>query len=276
MLYTCMTLDKSKLEPNPNLVYQTNMNKEKPFFNRVEREETLSQKVHSQIQNAIMQKVFLPGDRLPGEIELGEMFGVSRTAIREALRMLAARGLIEIRKGSGAFVNDFSVANVIDPFNQFLELKCGQASHLYLVQMRCMIEPEIARMAATRCSQDDLSFLTENLEQMKAHFDHPQEMIKIDIKFHRKLANTLENPLVPVIMEPIFQLMPKFISSTYRQERAPDLAIDYHTQILKALNERNGNAAYQAMKTHLELAEQHVLQYFKSIQFTDYNNLNDK
>ncbi|MBN2093269.1 FadR family transcriptional regulator [candidate division KSB1 bacterium] len=241
-----------------------------PPFNRVDREELLSQKVETQIKDAIIKKVFLAGDKLPGELELTKTFGVSRTAVREALRMLAARGLLEIRKGSGAYVSDFSVSNIVDPFSQFLELKCGKASHLYLIQIRRMIEPEIARIAASRFAEKEFTFLRENLAQMQETYQHPEEMMQIDIKFHRKLADSVGNPLISVVLEPIFQLLPKFISSTYSQERAPDLAIEFHEKILQAIAHHDEEAAYTAMKKHLEKAEEHVLQYYKTIGFADY------
>jgi GntR family transcriptional repressor for pyruvate dehydrogenase complex len=241
-----------------------------PPFNRVDREELLSQKIESQIKDAITKKVFVPGDKLPGELELTKIFGVSRTAVREALRMLAARGLLEIRKGSGAYVRDFSMSNIVDPFSQFLELKCGKASHLYLIQIRRMIEPEIARIAASHCTEKEIAFLRENLSQMQESYQHPEEMMQIDIKFHRKLTESAGNPLISVVIEPIFQLLPKFISSTYSQERAPDLAIEFHQKILEAITHQDEEAAYTAMKAHLEIAEDHVLKYYKTIGFTDY------
>ncbi|MDZ7373410.1 MAG: FadR family transcriptional regulator [candidate division KSB1 bacterium] len=232
--------------------------REIPFV-PVHREESLSLKVEKQIRDAILRKVFLPGERLPSELELCEAFGVSRTAVREALRMLSARGLVEIRKGSGAYVAELSPAIVVDPFAHLLEMKCGPESHLHLVQVRKFLEPDVARLAACQRSDEDLRILRQQLAIMEATFDGaPDEMILADIEFHRQLAAISRNPLVPIVLEPLFQLLPRFISDTYKQERAPDLAIRYHRRILEAVEKRDGDGAYQAMREHLEKAEEHA------------------
>jgi len=228
-------------------------------FVPVGREESLSEKVEKQIREAILRKVFLPGERLPSELELCEAFGVSRTAVREALRMLSARGLVEIRKGSGAYVCQLSLASVVDPFAQLLRMKCGPESHLYLVQVRKFIEPDVARLAAYHRTPEDLEDLQGQLAKMEAtHGGSPDEMILADIQFHRRLAAIAQNPLVPIVLEPLFRLLPQFISDTYKQERAPDLAIRYHRRILQAIDQRDGDAAYEAMREHLETAEEHA------------------
>ncbi len=238
-------------------------------FSKVERPELLSHKVESQISEAIKQKIFVPGDKLPGELDLSEKFGVSRTSIREALRMLAGRGLGEIRKGSGIYVADFDMSNIVDPFTLFLELKCGDHALLHIVRVRLFLEPEIAKLAAVHCTEDDITFLKEKSKAMENHSEHPYENVEHDIKFHRRIANATNNPLIPIIMEPIFQVLPKFISSTYKQSHAPDLAIKYHHQLLESFETGDGDGAYHAMRQHLLYAEAHVLQYYKENGYSD-------
>jgi GntR family transcriptional repressor for pyruvate dehydrogenase complex len=237
-----------------------------PFI-RIEREQPLSHKVEHQIREAIIQKIFLPGDRLPGEVEMAEKFGVSRTAIREALRMLSGRGLVEIRKGSGVYVSEICMSNVVDPFFQLLDMKCGEDSLLHLVRVRLFMEPEIAKLAAIHRSEDDLQFWSENFKIMKMHADKPEEMVEYDIKFHRRIAAAANNPIIPIIMEPIYQLLDKFISSTYKQSHAPDLAIQNHEKLVECFRNKDSEGAYNTMKKHIMEAEQHVLLYYESIGF---------
>ncbi|RMD92070.1 MAG: FadR family transcriptional regulator, partial [Calditrichaeota bacterium] len=82
------------------------------LFSRIGNHRTLSQEIEHKIETAILEKKLIAGQKLPTEKELCEMFGVSRTALREALQMLSARGLLYIKKGSGVFVNDFSARHV--------------------------------------------------------------------------------------------------------------------------------------------------------------------
>ncbi len=239
-------------------------------FVKIEREKSLSQKIESQIREAIKQKIFLPGDKLPGELELAEKFGVSRTAIREALRMLSGRGLVDIRKGSGVYVSEIDMSYVVDPFFQLLEMKCGEASLLHLIRVRLFMEPEIARLAARHCNGEHLTAFEKNLEKMISKAHQPEQMIDTDIKFHRLIANTTNNPIIPIIMEPIFQLLHKFISSTYRQSHAPDLAIENHTRLVECFRQKDGDGAYDVMRKHMREAEQHVIEYYESIGYTGY------
>jgi len=240
-------------------------------FMRVERPETLSNMVETQIRDAIQQKIFVPGDKLPGEIEFSEKFGVSRTAIREALRLLAGRGLVEIRKGSGVYVAELDMSNVVDPFYMFLDMKCGEYAHLHIIRVRLFMEPEIAKLAAVHCDENDIEYLRKQSQQMKTHANHPLENIQFDIKFHRRIANATNNPLVPIIMEPIFLLLDKFISNTYRQSHAPDLAIKYHHQLVDCFETKDEDGAYHVMRQHLIHAEEHVIQYYKQIGLNDFD-----
>ena len=189
-------------------------------FARIKREEPLSHRVERQIREAIKAKIFVPGDKLPGELELAEQFGVSRTAIREALRMLVGRGLINIRKGSGIYISEINMENVVDPFYQLLDMKCGEGGYIHLIRVRLMMEPDIAKSAAENRTDEDVSYLRGNFADMESHAEDPEEMRMIDMKFHRRLAKATGNPLIPTMMEPIYQLLPKFIASNNEIGRA--------------------------------------------------------
>ena len=241
---------------------------ESPFA-KIEREEPLSHKVESQIREAIRQKVFLPGDKLPGEFELSDKFGVSRTAVREALRMLSGRGMVDIRKGSGVYVSEMGMSTVVDPFYDLLQIKCGEGALLHILRVRLFMEPENTRLAVQHCSDEDILYLEEKYKQMAAHQDDPLKNIENDIKFHRRIAAATNNPLIPIIMEPIFQLLHKFISSTYKQSHAGEMAIKFHHDLVTHFKNRDVEAAAGTMREHLAHAEEHIVQYYKSIGYTE-------
>ncbi|MBN2413974.1 FadR family transcriptional regulator [candidate division KSB1 bacterium] len=240
-------------------------------FNKIQREESLSHKVERQIREAIRKKVFLPGDKLPGEFELAEKFGVSRTAVREALRMLSGRGLVDIRKGSGVYVTEMDISNVVDPLFNLLDMKCGKASLLHILRVRLFMEPEITRIAVMHSSEKDVEYLEEMYQHMETHKNNPVKNINYDIKFHQRISQATNNPLVPIIMEPIFQLLDKFISSTYKQSHASDLAIKFHHELVECFKTKDADRAFSVMHQHLSHAEEHIIQYYKSIGFTEFD-----
>lgn len=242
------------------------MDNNSPFV-KIQPTEPLSHRVENQIREAIKNKIFKPGDKLPGEVELGEQFGVSRTAIREALRMLVGRGLINIRKGSGIYVSEIDPSNVVEPFYQLLDMKCGKAGLLHLIRIRLFMEPEIAKSAALHRTEEDLDYLKENFIKFKDSENNPDEMVDIDIQFHRRISEATNNPIIPIIMEPIFQLLPKFISSNYKQSHAPDLAVKNHNMLIEFIEKKDDANAFKIMRKHMEEAEQHVLQHYEQIGF---------
>ena len=239
-------------------------------FARIKREEPLSHRVERQIREAIKAKIFVPGDKLPGELELAEQFGVSRTAIREALRMLVGRGLINIRKGSGIYISEINMENVVDPFYQLLDMKCGEGGYIHLIRVRLMMEPDIAKSAAENRTDEDVSYLRGNFADMESHAEDPEEMRMIDMKFHRRLAKATGNPLIPTMMEPIYQLLPKFIASNNERQYARERAVENHRGILRHIEMQNAEGAFQVMRNHMEEAEKFVLEYYERVGFTNF------
>jgi GntR family transcriptional repressor for pyruvate dehydrogenase complex len=240
------------------------------IFKKIQRNVPLSKKVEEQLKEAILQNVYSPGERLPSELELVEIFGVSRTAIREALRMLAGQGFVVIDGRNGVYVSELDFHDVLNPFTLLLKQKFGQSSHLYLKQIRRMIEPEMAKLAALKRSDEDVRILEKTLNEMKKRKSKPQLMINYDIEFHKQLAFASGNPILPMIMEPIFRLLPEFISENFKLSHAPDISIKQHEEILISIKNKDSEAAFTAMTTHMKTAEEHVLKYYEKIGFSDF------
>ncbi len=239
-------------------------------FEKIQQNIPLSKKVEEQLKEAILQNVYSPGDRLPSELDLVEIFGVSRTAIREALRMLAGQGFVEIHGRNGVFVSRLDYHDFVNPFGLLLKRKFGESSHLYLKQIRRMIEPEMARLAALKRTDEDVTKLEKYLVEMKKRKSDPQSMIDYDIEFHKQLAKASGNPILPIMMEPIFRLLPEFISENFKLSHAPDISIKQHEEILTGIKNKDAEATYRAMADHMETAEKHVLKYYEKIGFSEF------
>ncbi len=237
------------------------------LFTKVGNTQTLSQRVEKRIEEVIRQKKILPGEKLPTEKELCEMFAVSRTALREALRMLSGRGLITIRKGSGIYINDYSAILAVKPMSLFLELNFDKEQIFHVIRVRQMLEPEIARMAAKYRTEEDIVAFRTNLKRfIECRDEDYRREGELDREFHLLLARASGNPIIPVMVEPIFQLMPKIRTLVYAHvHHAKSVALEYHQKLIQAISDQDEQAAYEAMTAHLRLAEEHSLAVLKEI-----------
>ena len=139
-------------------------------FEKIGKDFTLSQEIEQKIEKAILEKQFKAGEKLPTEKELCEMFGVSRTALREALQMLCSRGLIHVKKGSGIYVQDYSPANVVRPMQMYLELNFDRNFLKHIITVRKILEPQIAGLAAINRTQSDIDCITKKSKRSEKMF----------------------------------------------------------------------------------------------------------
>ena len=224
------------------------------IFGKIGSKITLSQKIERRIEAAIRDKKLPVGSKLPTERELCESFGVSRTALREALRRLSARGLVEITKGSGMYVTGLKIDDAIKNLNLYYDMQFDRNLIAQIIEVRRLFEPEIARLAAKQRLQHDLSELQDNIEKFKeCNPDNIQLEADLDNKFHLTIALATHNPIVQISMEPIYSLLPRMRNLIYANvEGEKDVTLDYHIRIFNAINTQNGMEAAQLMAEHLK------------------------
>ena len=223
------------------------------LFDKIKRPSTLSQEIVESIERSILEKRLIPGQKLPTEQELCEMFSVSRTAVREALRMLSAKGLVSIRKRSGIFVSEFSSSDALSSVGLYLELNFDRNYILHVFDIRRAIEPDVCRWAAVRREPSDLENLEANLARME--LCDPEDRVTeslLDQEFHSLIVLASRNPVVPLVLEPVFSLMPKIRAMVYANiPNCKSSALDNHRRIMEAIRDRDGTTAYRAMEAHL-------------------------
>src|SRR5439155_10446564 len=173
----------------------------KTMFPRVTRAPRLSDKVADLLLETIVVRQLQPGERLPSERELGEQFGVSRTVIREAVRALAAKGVIEVRTGSGLRVAAVDSATVSESMSLFLR---GSSTLDYpkVHEVRAVLEVEVAGLAAERATEDDIAKLRAICERMEAAADVEEAALQ-DVEFHRVIAAATHNDLYLLLLDSI-------------------------------------------------------------------------
>ncbi len=223
-------------------------------FRNIGSKITLSQKIERRIETAIREKKLPVGSKLPTERELCESFGVSRTALREALRRLNARGLITIIKGSGMYITELKIDDAISTLNLYYDLKFDGNLIGQIIEVRSIFEPEIAKLAARQRNESDIIDLEKNLKEfLKCNPDNTQLEADLDNKYHLIIAKATHNPIVQVSMEPIYTLLPRMRNLIYANidgEKA--LTYEYHKLVADAIKDKNDQKAYDYMKEHLK------------------------
>ena len=236
------------------------------LFSKIGSKLTLSQKIERKIEEAIREKKLAVGSKLPTERELCEAFGVSRTALREALRRLSARGLIEITKGSGMTVTGFRVDDAIKTMNLYYDMQFDENLIPQIIEVRRLFEPQIASLAATQRNQNDLSDIQDNIEQFKnCDADNIQLESDLDNKFHLLIARATHNPIVQVTMEPIYSLLPRMRNFIYASiDDGREVTWENHLRIFDAINKQKANDAFRFMEEHLQRTSEIYEKYLHS------------
>ena len=224
------------------------------IFQNIGNKLTLSQRIERTLENAIREKKLTVGSKLPTEREMCESFGVSRTALREALRRLSARGLVTIQKGSGMYVSEINIEDAIDTLNLYYDLKFDKNLLSQIIEVRYIFEPEIAKLAAMNRTKKDLDILSRNLVEFeKCNPDNTQLEADLDNNFHLAITKATLNPIVQITMEPIFLLLPRMRNYIYGNiEGEKPHTIKFHKDLLEAVRKQDGERAYSIMKEHLE------------------------
>jgi GntR family transcriptional repressor for pyruvate dehydrogenase complex len=225
-------------------------------YQPLKREMKLADRAMLQLQELIVKKTFKQGDRLPSERELGERLGVSRTVVREAFRGLSIKGLVEVRDGAGAFVRSPS----IDLFSELLGIcvshtETGVVTSRHILEMRRVLEIEMTGLAADRRGPRDLSELRRLLDRMQQPAIVSEEWAKADVDFHGAIANASKNPLFPIVLRSIAEVLTRARLIAVRLPETPRKALFHHRRIYRELEQGSVAGARKAMEAHLREAE---------------------
>jgi GntR family transcriptional regulator, transcriptional repressor for pyruvate dehydrogenase complex len=210
----------------------------------------LYEQIVQQIEESIVKGALKEGDQLPAERELAQQFGVSRTAVREAVKALREKGLVEAYPGRGTFVTNGTSNSIRQSLDRMI--KSGQVEgSAYLVEVREILEPEIAALAATRADEQDLAALREAVSIMDNAKRDPDAFIEADLDFHLALAEAAANPLILSLIDSIVGVLREQRMSIFRVEGGPERGQYHHKRILEAVEHRDPQGAREAMRAHL-------------------------
>lgn len=208
----------------------------------------LSQSVADNILSMItIEKRFSVGDRLPNELNLSEELNVSRTTLREAIRILVALDILEIQRGKGTYVKENAFKKQQD-LEQLSNIKVN-ARDLY--EMRLIFEPEAAYYAALRATDSEIKRILEFGKKVEKEISNHQDRTDDEHSFHKAIAQATHNEFMNKLMPILYQAISKGVYLSLQSDKAIEDTINDHRMIMEFLEQRNAEGAKSAMKIHI-------------------------
>ncbi len=212
-------------------------------------EKRLSDSVADDIMSMIaIEKRFLPGDKLPNENELSEELNISRTTLREAIRILVTNSVLEIRRGKGTYVKEDIDLSIMESFDTLTDVKVN-AKDLY--EMRLIFEPEAAYYATIRASEAELKRILDYGMQIEQKIKRNEDRTAVEQKFHKSIVKATHNEFMEKLMPVIYQAIDKGVILSEKKELAIKDTINDHNMIIEFMKNRNPEGAKSAMKIHI-------------------------
>jgi GntR family transcriptional repressor for pyruvate dehydrogenase complex len=212
----------------------------------------LVDRVVNEVEGLIIGGQLVPDAKLPPEREFAEQLGVSRTVVREAVRILVTKGLLETKHGVGTTVREISTDQVVEPLGLLLAAHDISIDDLH--QVRSVLEIEIAGLAALHATEEDVERLEHIALQMEAVKDEPQAFVAADLELHQTLAKMSRNPLIVVLLDSITPLMQEVRLLVHRHPRLHETVMPDHLRIIERIAAKDDAGARRVMQEHLEHA----------------------
>jgi len=212
----------------------------------------LSQKIVAQISDRIVHRELKPGDRLPTERAMAEQFQVSRTAIRDAIKILSGSGLLEVHHGVGIFV-----ANPQHPASEVV-WNFTQAKLRDVFEIRKALETEAAYLAAERRDAMHLARLQKILQDARDHSDNVDVLNDRDAQFHIAIAESSQNYLLVKVMWTLLDVLADTRQASLAIPSRPQSSLEEHEAIVEAIVAQQPEKARLSMLYHLESVESSI------------------
>lgn len=218
---------------------------------RIGGRERHSEQIYWAMVDWLSETRVLPGDRLPGEVELADRFAVSRPTMREAIRVLEYSGLVESRRGrnGGLFVGQGAIPQVVGALRTLFII--GDKSRANLREAREIIEAGVTRLAASRITDEQLAILSRSIDQMASN-QSVESVKESNDSFHLTIADACENEFLRAMMIALNSLLNELVHHTPDELDTFELKVAGHRRVLAALTQRDPDAAAAAMREHIQ------------------------
>jgi len=219
-----------------------------------------SERIVSQIKSLLIEGKLSPGDKLPPERELAEIMNVSRTSVREAIKTLAAMGLVAIRKGHGVFVQEASLGSVINRVGDALIIKNDELEQLF--EIRKVLETQAARWAAERATEEEIAFIKRLVLEAKDACENPNPGDEVisnhDKAFHNAVIEASHNNVLAMVNTGLLGALGKVRAKTMTVPGRVVQSVLDHEDIAGAIAARDITRASKAMYDHIESVERSI------------------
>ena len=212
----------------------------------------LYEEIAARMMEQIRSGVLRPGDRLPPERALAEEYGVSRTAIREALRSMEMMGCVESHVGEGTYIKAPSLQDIVDPFSMLIAQNGRLGGDL--IEARLILETEIAALAARRRTDEQLSALDNTLVEMQRDIESGGMGLEADEAFHEILVKAAGNEALSAMLNMCAGMLSRTRPLTQSIKGVPKMALKDHAAICEAIRIQDERAARRLMREHLNRA----------------------
>jgi len=210
------------------------------------------ERIVEQLKHAIFEKKILPGEKLPTERELTQIFHTSRVTVRAAILTLRKAGLVRVRKGVGGgtfVVDDIGGGEILELLRDIIQWK--EISIQHVVDVRFIIEPEIAYLAAKNATDEDIQAIWATIEELGQFFVMKSKFKGTDENFHKALGRASKNPLLALFQASVMDILFEFIYDVVWREEHKENMLQHHKIIAKKVEEKDPEGARKAMITHL-------------------------
>jgi GntR family transcriptional repressor for pyruvate dehydrogenase complex len=208
----------------------------------------VSDQVLEQMKRQIIDGYWKSGEKIPGEIELTQLFDVSRVSIREAIHRLVGMGVLTIKRGEGTFVSEVLPKDI---FHMLLPLlMVNKADLRQVLEFRSIIEVESAKLAADRRTSEDLKELSVVIDKMKETKNDLEEFAKWDLEFHTVIAKSTKNDIITKIHEILIDLLQNAMNQIV-VKTGVEHGLFYHQKIFEAIYAKNEQSAEVWMRKHI-------------------------
>lgn len=220
-------------------------------FRTIGAKERLVDRVVDELERLIISGELEPGAKLPPERELAEQVGVSRTVLREAVRILVTKGLLATKHGVGTVVQEASSDQFVESMSLLMKMQNLTLDNLH--QVRVMLEVENAGLAARLATEADLQALRNALLELEAARD-PKTIAEKDAGFHNALAQATHNPLMVILLDSISGMMWEIRLALRKYPELSTAGVPDHRLIFNEVVAKDESRARQAMWDHLNRA----------------------
>jgi GntR family transcriptional repressor for pyruvate dehydrogenase complex len=217
---------------------------------RAERVESAVDRVLNTFKEALITGELVPGEKIPPELDLSRQLAVSRGSVREAMKILSAFGIVEIRRGDGTYITKSDHKVVFDPL--LFSLILSHAKMRELVELRELMEFAIVKLVIHNAGDEDLGVIEERIGEMEALIEdvdnQPKLIAQSDVDFHYALGRATNNHLIEKIYKFVIDFFTPSIRLTHENQEKGQQALTCHRKIYEALRDRDIDRAFAAVE----------------------------